>query len=177
MNTALKKFYGGASALAGHVGGQERIQEVWTPQWIIDIARQTLGGEIDLDPCAASNPEAHFAKVNITLPQDSTKMRWSVPGIRNAYVNPPFKELSKWMARCSAETIPIVALYPVRTHRNWFMDLLVGNQVSMLSYNVKFQGHDSAFPAALCLVAYRCEIKFDAKRMTWQGYLPSTGET
>lgn len=168
--TALKSLYGGKrKALAGTVGGQAREQEVWTPDWIIDAARTALGGTIDLDPCAASKPEAHFAKINITLPMDSLTMQWAVPIARGAYVNPPYAELEAWMKKCAHEAdkgLKIVMLIPFRPHRKWFWPLLRAAEIVFLNYKVVFKGHKSAFPAALVMVSWNCRIPDLGERET-----------
>lgn len=60
--SALSTLYGSpdqsATALAGNVGGQAREQETWTPDWIVEVARQAMGG-IQLDPCGASNFDSY----------------------------------------------------------------------------------------------------------------------
>jgi len=50
----LKSLYGGAAALGGTVGGQDREQEAWSPTWFLEAAATALGGRIPLDPCGAS---------------------------------------------------------------------------------------------------------------------------
>lgn len=51
---ALDSLSGAASALSGNVGGQEREQEAWTPDWILRAAEASFGGPIQLDPCGAT---------------------------------------------------------------------------------------------------------------------------
>jgi hypothetical protein len=58
---ALASLYGG-KALAGNVGGQEREQEVWTPDWILAAASASMGG-IQLDPCGASRFDSEVVHV------------------------------------------------------------------------------------------------------------------
>jgi hypothetical protein len=48
------KSLDGGAALGGTVGGQAREQEAWSPVWVLDAAREALGGRIVLDPCGAS---------------------------------------------------------------------------------------------------------------------------
>lgn len=59
------------NALDSLRGAALRVQEVHTPLWILDVAREALGGEIHVDPCAASESQNWFAALNITLPSDA----------------------------------------------------------------------------------------------------------
>jgi len=71
---AVHSLYGGGAArraLAGCVGGQSRAQEVLSPDFAVDAAREALGGEIGVDPCASSNPANWFALHNFTLTEDA----------------------------------------------------------------------------------------------------------
>jgi hypothetical protein len=60
------------NALASLRGHHLRVQEVHTPTWILDAASEALGGEIHIDPCAASEPEHWFAsRVNLRLSDEA----------------------------------------------------------------------------------------------------------
>jgi hypothetical protein len=130
---ALHSLYGAKTALSGNVGGQERIQETWSPDWIVEAAREALGGTITLDPCAASDPDGWFAEENWTLPPEARELEavlratkdkklrsktlkllrphWTGGGIArhwgalgcSAYVNPPFALLEEWMRKCQEQ--------------------------------------------------------------------------
>lgn len=157
---ALDSLYGKKSALAGNVGAPNREQEVLTPDWIVDAAREALGGTIEFDPCASSDPLKWFAECNVTLPENSLELDWSGTAI---YCNPPYAELQPWLEKCGAaarckEPARVVFLGPFRPHRSWFLPALRGSEIVFLHYAVKFQGHTSAFPAPLFLASWNCTI-------------------
>jgi hypothetical protein len=169
-------------ALAGNVGGQAREQEVWTPDWIVEAAREALGGTIDVDPCAASKSEAWFATYNITAGphidgyrtesivfeggrggwiSDSLRTDWASD--LGHFVNPPYQHpaYQLWLEKCAAEAAKgarIVLLGPTRPNRKWFRPALRAAEVVELNYKVIFKGHDSAFPASLFLASWNCRL-------------------
>jgi hypothetical protein len=168
---ALHSLYGGAqaregSALAGNVGGQEREQEVCTPDWIVDVVRRTFGGEIALDPCAPSKPENPLIAVgNYTEADNGLLLPWR----DRSYFNPPYADLQAWLEKAAHEArhgFRIVGLFPHRPHRRWFHPPLRGAEVVSLNYNVKFRGHKNAFPAPLDLVGWNCSIPDLGERET-----------
>lgn len=63
------------NALTSLRGHHLRKQEVHTPPWIVQVAREALGGNIDVDPCAASSSEHWFAsKLNLTLSPEALSL-------------------------------------------------------------------------------------------------------
>lgn len=172
---ALHSLYGGASArkaLSGNVGGQEREQEVWTPDWIWDVARAALGGRIALDPCAASRPEGWRAAHNVTLPGNGLAITWDPVG---TYFNPPYADLEEWLAKAYLEGgrgAKIVGLFPCRPHRRWFLECLRGSTLVFLHYKVVFVGHKNAFPAPLVLAAWNCTTPPLGERETGRWDIP-----
>lgn len=194
---AVHSLYGGAKArrrdageaLCGNVGGQPRVQETWSPEWIVEAAKRGLGGSIELDPCAASDPDAWFGFENWTLPPEARELEavlaattdrklrsktlkllrphWHGGGLARdwdavtAYVNPPFGLLQPWMEKCLEQArrgVRVVLLTPVRPHRPWWLPIVRTGRCVCLHYNVKFQGHAQAFPAALALVTWNCTL-------------------
>jgi hypothetical protein len=173
-----------ARALAGNVGGQVRTQEVLTPGWILRAAAVALDG-IDYDPCASTDPANWFATTNVTLSPEgqaiealyvdcTTKAErravakavrpfyWMLPPhlSGSSFVNPPFGTtfLDKWMKWCCTRAAPTIGLWPVRTHRPWWIKYSAGAEIVLLRYDVKFRGHKCAFPAPLCLAAWHCQV-------------------
>lgn len=64
-----------------------------TPPEVINAARKTFGGAIDLDPCPSTNPKNWFATKNWSLggPVDSLRVSWSDGYLlTTSLINPPF---------------------------------------------------------------------------------------
>ncbi len=156
-------------SLFGAVGGVEREQEVWTPAWILDAVARSFGGRIWLDPCAASRAEGQFAAHSITLPADGLAVPWDPEG---TFLNPPFKTLEPWLAKAHAAHGKRIGLFPCRPHRRWWYASLRGAEVVFLHYDVKFEGHRSAFPAPLVLAAWGCSIIDLGSRETHRMRIP-----
>lgn len=158
---------------------ENRVQEVWTPEWIWDAVKIALGGEIACDPCAASKPEGWRAQLNITKPGafqglvqhngmtgvclDARGEDWDFPTI---YVNPPYNDLRAWLEACCRAAYAgraVVALVPDRARRKWWCDLTRSGERVMLA-PVKFVGHSGTHLENMCLVAWRCVIPDLGKR-------------
>jgi hypothetical protein len=192
-SNALHSLYGGKdarNALAGHVGGQSRTQEVWTPGDILAAVADAFGGPIRWDPCAATDPSVRFAEVNATLSEEGQKLESLLPFADKAqtkalkklikphylagslarewppgdtFVNPPYGTgfLERWIRRCFVEAQAgrrIVGLWPVRTHRKWWVRDTAGAEIVFLNYKVVFRGHKNAFPAPLCLTCWNVQL-------------------
>ena len=166
---ALHSLYGGAVARTpAHVGGQEREQEVLTPDWILDVVREVFGGVIVLDPCAPTHHDV-IALGNYTEADNGLVLPWT----DGTYFNPPFADLQAWLEKASTEARPsaprgprTIGLFPFRPHRRWFHAPLRGAEVVFLNYNVKFKGHKNAFPAPLVLASWNCRLPDLGERET-----------
>jgi len=65
--------------------------EHYTPGYIVDIAREVLGGQIDLDPASCAMANAYIQATKIyTIKDDGLKKPWGWPGkpVR-VWLNPP----------------------------------------------------------------------------------------
>jgi len=185
MTNALHALTGvKASRLSGMVGAQVRTQEVHTPREILDPARVALGGAIEYDPCAASDPAAWFGTMaNVTLPPEVVALERLLPdadkvaaaAIKRAlspfynappapcpelatFANPVFVALETWLAWCRRRGGRTVLLCPARVQRDWFWEMVPGETIVFLGAWVKFVGHTSVNPEPLCLISWGCEI-------------------
>lgn len=134
------------SGLATGAKGNEREQDVHTPDSIIEIVREAFGGEIVFDPCATQNG-LQFAKYNAIEDDDGLSGEWP----EKTYFNPTYKNLKEWLLH-AAEQPECIGLYPVRTNRSWWVDYHV-RSVSRIAWlkPLAFKGHKQAFPAPLVL--------------------------
>ena len=124
----------------------ERKQEILTPQAIIDVCLK-LWGEIPLDPCwcegALTKPTYSFTYPAV----DALKVDWEY----KAFINPPYKDLKKWLAHGQIQKFDQVWLVPNRTNRKWFRAWRDGLDAYVEMDPIAFVGYDQVFPAPLML--------------------------
>ena len=141
------------SGLATGAQGNEREQDVHTPNVVLDIARSTFGGTIACDPCA-SKTRSNFAELYFYEEADGgggLAEQWPI----GTYFNPPYKNLKDWLEH-ACEQPEHIGLYPVRTNREWwcaYHSAEIGNVKAIAWLKpLAFAGHKQAFPAPLVLV-------------------------
>jgi hypothetical protein len=195
---ALQGLYGAKAAnlaLAGNVGGLDRVQEVHTPDWFLDAVCEAFQGPIQYDPCAPSNPAHWFAERNVTLPPEAVELERCLP-VANAeqkrairkilkpyylslppcipgldtYDNPPFAFLQTWMRWCQAQSqhARVIAMWPVRIHRQWWPELMAGSEMVALDARLAFKGHDQFVPFPMCAATWGVKLPPLGKRETWR---------
>lgn len=131
----------------------ERKQEILSPTEVIQFCLRFWGEEsIHLDPCSSGMPE-ELTKASVAYLKEGLELPWS----DCTYVNPPFKDLRKWMLKASEEArhgYRIVMLCPVRGHREWWHEYRDTASVEVQLKPLKFLGYAGAFPAPLCLLIW-----------------------
>ena len=142
--------------LATGADGNEREQDVHTPDCIIEVVRQTFGGAIAFDPCASAT-RTEFAHLSAYEEDDGLSGEWP----EKTYFNPPYKTLKSWLAH-AAKQPECIGLYPVRTNRIWWMNYHI-DSTALIAWlkPLAFAGHKQAFPAPLVLT-YRGERRVEA---------------
>lgn len=183
-------------ALAGNVGGNEGEQEVHTPDVILDAARESLGGDIMFDPCAASTPADWFATHNLTVdprvkdleaqlrakPDD--KVRVQLKRARRAlylsgptftekwnvgptFVNMPFEFLKDWLVLLARNAVHCPIVALMPVRtQRTWWMDHMAGRRVVMLKPFPFKGQVQAFPAPLCLVGYGCEIRSVGKLVT-----------
>lgn len=133
-------------------GGAQREQTIYTPQSVLDVAKEVWPEGITLDPCHGPLSIVNAGKTYDGSPgQDGLALPWS----ERTFVNSPYKDLKVWLAKAQAEAdlgCEVIVLCPVRTHRIWFRHAM--QSCTAISYMdpLKFLGYAAAFPAPLCLM-------------------------
>lgn len=148
---------GGAhpNAMRGLATGAKlvRKQEILTPESVVRfVLRFWDVGSIQLDPCSSGLPE-ELTKARVSYTAEGLELPWS----DCTYVNPPFKDLKKWMHKASLEAEKghrIVMLCPVRGHRDWWHEYRDTASGEVQLKPLKFVGYAGAFPAPLCLLIW-----------------------
>lgn len=142
-----------------------RKQEIHTPEWVWSVAQNSFGGRVSLDPCASSDPGYHFAKHNVLEERDGLKRIW----VGTTYVNPPYKYLKNWLLKIQKEAdrgTPIIALYPVRPHRQWWTDVTMGCTESYFLKPVVFEGYKATFPIPCVLSSWNVSLCIPLDKIT-----------
>lgn len=152
-------------------GGEDRPQEIYTPQVVLDVVAEVWPGGIFLDPCSgAGSIVPALLRFNIVPQADALLVDGiSVPWLNFTYANPPFKYLGDWLKKAMLEAslgLEIIVLCPVRTHRVWFRRAM--KHCTAITYldPLCFRGFAQAFPAPLCLFYWgkRRELFLHASR-------------
>lgn len=72
--------------------------EWYTPAWLIELARETMGG-IDLDPASSAQAQRTVkAEVFYDAAQDGYRKVW----LGRVFLNPPFDDTPRWVRRLGA---------------------------------------------------------------------------
>lgn len=91
-----------------------------TPQWLVDIVRESLGGQIDFDPC--SNPLSVVgASFTMTAAENGLSRPWD-HGLR-IYCNPPYSDPTPWAEACAAaaaNNCRVVGCFKSDTSNMWW---------------------------------------------------------
>ena len=111
---------------------------------------------IELDPCASKDPRYHFADSNFAGPPAGVDGLTAPWGGRTCYVNPPFRELSRWCAKIVVEVeagADVVLLCPSRTDTRWWhREVRSSFAVCFLRGRLHFDGDELPCPFPTTLV-------------------------
>lgn len=133
--------------------------QAWnTPAEIIEAIKPL--GAIALDPCSNGSSIVP-ALVRWSAGDDGLAVdhRWheitrKLGGL--VYVNPPFEELSTWIARCGAEAragAEVIALCPARTDTRWWAAALdAGGTAALWRGRIRFGGARNVAPFPIALI-------------------------
>ncbi len=95
--------------------------------------------QFDFDPCPA-HPTF-----------DGLAVEWG----QRCFVNPPYKEIAKWMQKAYSEWASgslVVMLIPSRTDTRWWHDFVMkATEIRFIRGRLRFQGakHNAPFPSAI----------------------------
>lgn len=90
---------------------------------------------------------------------DGLTSEWGSP----AFVNPPFKEIDKWVRKSFAEWIDgktVVMLIPARTDTRWWHDCVMkATEIRFLRGRLKYEGAKFNAPFPSCVVIFNGDMK------------------
>lgn len=174
---ALRSFFGARE------GGQDRPQDINTPQPIIDAILQVWPEGIALDPCSnawSSVPAKNkvFGRYNvflddyITCHDPSLDLPGKTPKGHGGgltvfwpdytYANPPYRKLLKWLER-GVKYKEHMMLVPVRTLRVWWCNCAQRAGTIAELKPVVFEGYDCAYPTPLAMFYFGNRISLFVK--------------
>jgi transcriptional regulator with XRE-family HTH domain len=147
---------------------EDRDSRFTPPDFLADI--EAAFGAIDLDPCANRlSPVIAERRILLDEGGDGLVDDWSG---RLAFVNPPFSELTRWLARAAHEwkagrVETVVCLVPVRTDSALFHDeLSTAADIYLLRGRVRFldlQGRGQSTPFSLMVLTLGASASQKAK--------------
>lgn len=125
-----------------------------TPQWLFDQLDQEF--RFTLDPCAT--PESAKCDRYYTQADNGLKRDW---GTESVFMNPPYSEVSDWMARAfgaSIEGATVVCLVPSRTDTGWWHDYAMKAEIRFIRGRLRFGDaeHGAPFPSAIVIFRPPC---------------------
>jgi site-specific DNA-methyltransferase (adenine-specific) len=143
--------------------------EWYSPNAVLTLVRQVIGGEISLDP--ASCPEANKmvrAQRIFTQADDGLAQDWTAPSV---FLNPPFARIhgnsltGEFITKADREiaaghVAEIFALVPGRTESRWFDRIWAWDAICFFNRRLKFHHGDVTAPGKAvgyrgCVMAYR----------------------
>lgn len=132
-------------------------QDYCTPPEFLRAIPERFGW-IDFDLAATAEnsvgpePGAFFGPDKDSLAQD-----WKLPGVRVAFLNPPFANIRPWAAKCeSVRHLPrwTLLLVPASMGSLWWRDHVLGKCHADGIPRMKFVGAEDLYPKDLALLSY-----------------------
>jgi hypothetical protein len=129
---------------------QRGAQAAETPDWLWELLEATFGPV--WDPCP-HNPT--FDGLTVSWNECARK-----ESKRQAYVNPEFKQIGRWVSKAIAELnaskFPSIFLIPFRPQTKYFREQILphATEIRILSKLIAFKGFDKPFPQRLCIVVF-----------------------
>lgn len=127
-------------------------QDYSTPPAFLDAVARRFG-PIDFD--LAARADNAVAPLFYSPEDDSLRQDWALPGIRVAFLNPPFAEIRPWAAKLeSVRCLPrwTLMLVPASMGSKWWADHILGKCQADGIPRLAFAGADGLYPKDLALL-------------------------
>lgn len=157
-NKAMRSFFG------ARPGGQDRPQDINTPQFLIDAILELWPEGIELDPCGNHSSKVPARLTVIPAPGGATDcVPWLCDGLCRdwphfTYANPPYNKLKDWLAKPVPGREHLM-LAPCRPNRRWYCEAIGNFPVTCWMKPFPFDGHTQAYPTPLGLSYWGTRIK------------------
>ena len=130
-------------------------QEWETPDYIFDTLDKEFNFTVDL--CASDTNhkcDKYYTKENSGLNANIDN--------EIVFCNPPYKELYKWVKKCSETKKIAVMLIPARTDTKAFHEFILNKaEIRFIKGRIKFKGAKNAAPFPSMIVIFNREVKCD----------------
>ena len=131
--------------------GRSRQDYRTCPRFLSAIEHQF--GRIDFDLAARAD---NTVAVSYYGPDtDSLKQDWALPGVRNAWLNPPYECIEPWaakLARCRMLPRWTLMLVPASVDARWYREHVMDKAMVWAIPRIQFVDAPSSYPKALVLI-------------------------
>ncbi len=129
-------------------------QDFGTPVEYLDAIAHRFG-RIEFDLAARAD---NTVAIDFHGPDtDSLRQDWSLPGVRVAFLNPPFENIRPWAAKCeSVRMLPrwTIMLVPASMGSLWWRDHVLGKCQADGIPRMQFREATGLYPKDLACLAY-----------------------
>ncbi len=120
------------------------LSDEWrTPQSLFDKLDKEFN--FDSDPCSMKDKPL----------KRGLSEEWG----KRVFVNPPYSDISGWVANCWAMSKSrelVVMLIPSRTDTKWWHDYVMkSDEIRFIKGRLKFSGHKNSAPFPSCIVIFK----------------------
>jgi hypothetical protein len=140
--------------MSARVSG-ESVQEVSTPPEFLRAVEFRVGMQFTWDLAADTTNHVTDQWYGPGSPdgEDSLVAPWD--GIGLAWLNPPFKMIKKFAAKCAVTAQTVAMLIPASVATNWYAELIHGKAMVMpVRPRLTFVGHADPYPKDMMIVLY-----------------------
>lgn len=135
------------------------MQEVATPPEFLKAVTERFGTIVwDLAADESNHVVDGWFGPGSQFGEDSLVQNWSVNNLGLLWLNPPFKMIRKFAAKCKAESANgarIAMLIPSSVSTNWFAELIYGSALVLpIRPRITFVGSKEPYPKDLMLCVY-----------------------
>jgi phage N-6-adenine-methyltransferase len=123
-----------------------------TPDWVFSQLNAEFG--FTLDPCATGK-NARCVRY-FTISDNGLLRSWAQETV---FLNPPYSQISRWMAKAFGETrdngATVVCLVPARTDTTWWHAYAMQGEVRFIRGRLRFGGASENAPFPTAIVIFR----------------------
>jgi phage N-6-adenine-methyltransferase len=151
------------------------VRSDWrTPDSVLAVVRNALGGEVGLDPCASTTHwlagGEEIGVLNFHEEDDALAIDWEASiradgAPRTVFVNPPFNRNRDWVKKCAEEAakgLEVILLIPARTDTRYWQSHIAETSQAICFWKgrITFVGGTNSAP-------FPCAFVYWGPRASW----------